>query len=153
MGDYISLDEETFDEIFQLIPNPDDDDCKWESWQIEACNVIENRVWTIVEGDSGNGLYLLPGWHSANVFGYAVSTIGWSMDQEYTLEGIYMEPQPTCDRCGERQDAMAVADWCGDCGTCRDCCGHSDDMCEAFFMAGAQCILKRGHDGHHNSGE
>jgi hypothetical protein len=148
--DCINLDEETFDEIFQLIPTGDGD-CSWQAHEIQESGIPDNRVWTIIEGDDG-GLYLIPGWHYINKFGMAVSTVSWDPADEDKIEGIYMEPSICCDRCGSPQDGISASEWCGECGTCLDCCDHGG-MCRTSFMAGAECILRLGHDGSHRSGE
>jgi len=150
LPDWPTLDEDTFEAIFQLIPCSDGD-LNWARDEIYEAGIPDRRVWTIIEGDEVDTLWCLAGWHSTNVFGYAVSTVSW---EDARTEGEYMhaDTQPTCDICGEEERNVSGDEWCSECGTCRECCGHLKP-CESWFMAGATCILPVGHEGSHRSGE
>jgi hypothetical protein len=146
MSDFITLDEETFDDIFQLIPSPSGD-MSWERKDIVDAGIINDQIWTIIEGDSG-ALWCVPGWHSVNVFGYAVSTVSWI---DSNMQGCYMEVEPHCDSCGIEERDCSGEDWCGKTGRCVECCDEACCICDTDFMAGAHCVLKRNHDGGHKS--
>lgn len=120
MGKFVSLDEATFEDIFQLIPGPEGD-MSWTKEAILDAGIPDSRVWTIVEADDGYDLWCEPGWHSVSVFGYTVSTISRENDE---IEGIYMKgDEPRCDHCGTEERDVSGDEWCGECGTCIACCG------------------------------
>lgn len=119
---HVTLNEETFALIYQLISpeGPDDGDLIWTRERILEDGIPDSRVWTIIDGEDGS-LWCVPGWHTVNRFAYAVSTVSW---ESLNIEGCYMEGEEHCLTCGENYgDGLTACFICWD--TCTDCCDEA----------------------------
>ena len=77
------MDNDLFDTFYWPLPAPDGSDI----WQHEDVRVAPvEKVWTVVDGDSG-GLFAMPGRHIVNRVGYMVTSRAWTHeDITVTLE-------------------------------------------------------------------
>lgn len=58
----------------------------WEYHEVIASGVPLNRIWTVIEGDTGRTWYASPGFHIVNKLGYVVTEVPW---EDATIDAIY----------------------------------------------------------------
>ena len=91
MAKEIKLTEEQFEELFTLIENHIEDNASWNGCMFETFGeegkfVIDNvqkfnNVWTIIDGDEDDNLYVVSGFHLVNRIGYLISREQYSEGQ------------------------------------------------------------------------
>lgn len=83
------LTEDEFDSRFTVVPDPVTGDTIRPSDQGLA-ESSRNNLWTIVEGDAGEDLYAVSGWHYVNRIGYIVTEEPWDDDTqaEWCVQGF-----------------------------------------------------------------
>lgn len=95
----INLTEDQFYEQFNIRPNHltnnESFGGMYETYGEELDYVFnlaktENRVWTIIEGESGN-LYFCSGFHLVNRFGFIITEEEYTEETEVALEGCEEE--------------------------------------------------------------
>lgn len=61
------------------------DECMFETYGDEVAFVKaqpKDRVFTLLTGDDGSKLYIVPGWHFVNRMGYFVTEVPWTKADE-----------------------------------------------------------------------
>ena len=89
--------EDEFYEQFNTVENHLDENasfssCMFETYDKELDYVFElskkeNRVWTIIEGDSGK-MYYASGFHRVNRIGFLITEEEWKEETEVTLDCV-----------------------------------------------------------------
>ncbi|MDP9903149.1 hypothetical protein [Arthrobacter bambusae] len=74
------LSEDEFDSRFTVVPDPVTGDTIRSSDQ--GLDRDSRNLWTIVEGDDGNNLYAVSGWHYVNRIGYILTEEAWEEESE-----------------------------------------------------------------------
>lgn len=86
---------EQFDKVFKPINNPfvNDEAIYYFDSVGEELDFVskqeENKIWTVVEGDSDDNLYLVNGYHNTNRMGYMITEEKWKEGDNYEI--LYCE--------------------------------------------------------------
>lgn len=75
---------------FTIVDNPADEGQMWFEFE-ETKAYPANRVWTIVEGDSG-AYWAQTGYHIVNVIYYAVTEEPWTSEDE-PIDYLWHDPE------------------------------------------------------------
>lgn len=74
----IRLTEAEFDAQYTTMDPPSGE----AYWEFDELPSIPEYIWTVVESDTGDALYLLNGYHLVNRIGYLVTSEHWTEDTE-----------------------------------------------------------------------
>lgn len=109
-----TISEDDFDNNYVSIPNPEDGSCYWEHAHLKG--VPDNCVWSALDCDGA--IYLVPGFHTVNHFGYVVSEtphnfedieVLWHEPSDLDLEeASTYEAEPECESTDEFSPAPAT---------------------------------------------
>lgn len=83
----LTIPEDVFWESYKPIEGPDQNTV-WE--HKDTLTYPLHQVWSLVDGESDDGIYALPGYHIVNVFGYCITQTPWNED---IVEAVWFEPQ------------------------------------------------------------
>jgi hypothetical protein len=91
--DFLQIDEDDWEKTYQPIENHLDRNASWSVWEgngllfetygqevLFVKQQDDHYIWTLVEGDDGDSMFIVSGWHYVNRLGYFITTHPWTVD-------------------------------------------------------------------------